>query len=176
MIDAHQLPSSGLRWPGLRRIAASLFALVAVVLTQGCATTMIPGTEIPDTEENRGVWERVMEYRKAVETRDADAILAMTSRSYYENAATTDQSGDDYGYTELRDVVVPKFRDHVAEVQFRLLMRRIEVDGDRAHADYEYYYNVRYIEGGVSAWKPRNDFNRLEFVKEDGVWRISGGL
>ena len=150
--------------------------LVSLTLATGCATTHIQGTEIPDTDENREVYERVMEYRKAVESRDSDSLLGMTSRTYFENAATTDDSRDDYGFTELRDTVIPKFRDHVAEVQFRVLMRRSEVNGDRAHADYEYYYNVRYIEGGVSAWKPRNDFNRLEFVREDGVWRVSGGL
>jgi len=149
---------------------------MSLALMAGCATTNIQGTEIPDTEENREVYDRVMDYRKAVETRDSDVLLGMTSRDYFENASTTDNSRDDYGYTELRDTVIPKFRDHVAEVQFRILMRRIEVDGDRANADYEYYYNVRYLEGGVSAWKPRNDFNRLDFVREDGVWRISGGL
>jgi hypothetical protein len=147
-----------------------------LLLAGGCATAHIPGTEIADTPENREVWDRVMEYRVAIESRDAEKLLALTSRRYFENAATTDESRDDYGFTELHDLVLPTFRDHVAEVQLRLLMRRIDIDGDRAFADYEYYYNVRYVEGGASAWKPRNDFNRLEFTREDGVWRISGGL
>jgi hypothetical protein len=168
-----------LRLPSLSRSFATILCMGAASLVtglSGCATVNIAGTEIPDTETNREIWDRVMEYRAAIEARDAERLVGMTSRTYFENAATTDENRDDYGWTELHDLVLPTFKDHVAEVQLRLLMRRIEVDGDRAVADYEYYYNVRYIEGGASAWKPRNDFNRLEFVREDGVWRISGGL
>jgi len=141
-----------------------------------CGTSYIGGTEIPDNQENRAIWDRVMEYRKAVETRDADKLLAMVSRKYYENSETTDDSTDDYGYDELRDIVVADFRDNVLEVQYRLLMRRIDIDGDRASADFEYYYSFKYTEGGVTGWKPKNDFNRLELVRENGTWMIAGGL
>lgn len=156
----------------------ALFAVVALtlVLTSACGTSYIANTQIPDTKENRSVWDRVMEYRKAVETRDADALLAMVSRNYYENSETTDDPTDDYGYDELRDIVIADFRDNVLEVQYRLLMRRIEVDGDRATADFEYYYNFKYVEGGVTAWRPKNDYNRLEFARENGAWMIIGGL
>lgn len=150
--------------------------LAAVLLSSACGTSMIANTEIPDTEENREVWDRVMEYRKAVESRDADRLLAMVSRKYYENSETTDDPTDDYGYDELKELVLADFRDNVLDVQLRLLMRRIQVDGDRAFADYEYYYSFKYVEGGVTGWKPKNDFNRLEFVREDEVWMISGGL
>ncbi|MBL8786634.1 MAG: hypothetical protein JNJ59_17145 [Deltaproteobacteria bacterium] len=157
------------------RTLALLLALFALSAS-ACGTTYIADSQIPDTPENRAVWNRVVEYRKAVETRNADALLAMVSRAYYENSETTDDATDDYGYDELRDMVLADFKDNVLEVQYRLLMRRIQVDDDRAYADYEYYYNFKYVEGGVTAWKPKNDFNRLEFTKENGVWMISGGL
>lgn len=171
-----RLPSSRGPFASSLRLLAGLLGVCLLLLAPACATTPIPGTDIPDSPENREIWDRVMEYRAAIESRDAERLLALASRRYFENAATTDESRDDYGWTELHDLVLPTFKDHVAEVQLRLLMRRIQVDGDRAFADYEYFYNVRYIEGGASAWKPRNDFNRLEFVREDGAWRISGGL
>ena len=154
-------------------------ALIAILFTlfgTACGTAYIENTQIPDTKDNREIWNRVMEYRKAVESRDADKLLSMVSRKYYENSETTDDSTDDYGYDELKDLVIADFRDNVLEVQYRLLPRRIEIDGDRANADYEYYYSFKYIEGGVSGWKPKNDFNRLEFVRENGVWNIVGGL
>jgi len=160
----------------MRPSALALVALAFSLLGSACGTAYIANTEIPDNEENREVWDRVMEYRKAVETRDADKLLGMVSRKYYENSETTDDSTDDYGYDELRDLVIADFRDNVLEVQYRLLMRRIDSDGDRASADYEYYYSFKYVEGGVTGWKPKNDFNRLEFVREDGVWNIAGGL
>lgn len=154
----------------------SLVLALALSTLAGCGTSYIANTTIPDTDENRSVWDRVMLYRKAVETRDADALLAMVSRQYYENAETTDDPTDDYGYDELRDIVIADFRDNVLDVQYRLLMRRIEVDDNRAYADFEYYYNFKYVEGGVTAWKPKNDFNRLEFARENGTWMIVGGL
>ena len=157
----------------------TLLALAVVTLTlaaSACGTSYIANSEIPDNRENREVWDRVMEYRKAVETRDADKLMSMVSRKYYENSETTDDATDDYGYDELKDIVMADFRDNVLEVQYRILMRRIEVDGDRAFADFEYYYSFKYVEGGVTGWKPKNDFNRLEFVREDGTWNIAGGL
>lgn len=156
--------------------ALALAFVAFTALGSACGTAYISNTEIPDTEDNREVWDRVMEYRKAVETRDADRLLALVSRKYYENSETTDDSTDDYGYDELKDIVIADFRDNVLEVQYRLLMRRIDIDGDRAFADFEYYYSFKYVEGGVTGWKPKNDFNRLEFVREDGVWMIAGGL
>ncbi|MFO0749861.1 MAG: hypothetical protein U1F43_29950 [Myxococcota bacterium] len=142
----------------------------------GCSTKMIENTEIEATPENKAIYGRVMEYRKAVEARDADRIMKMVSRRYTENGETTDDPTDDYGYDELRDIVINQFKDNILEVQLRILMRRIEVDGDRASADYEYYYNYKFVEGGVTGWRPKNDFNRLELVKENGVWMIAGGL
>lgn len=152
-------------------------ALIALALSlAACGTTYIANTQIPDTEENRAIWDRITLYRKAVETRDADALLGMVSRKYYENSETTDDATDDYGYDELRDRVIADFQDNILEVQYRLLMRRIEVDDDRAFADFEFFYNFKYVEGGVTAWKTKNDFNRIEFQLEDGVWMIIGGL
>ncbi|MCA9517208.1 MAG: hypothetical protein KC635_19845 [Myxococcales bacterium] len=166
-------PNTGSRTTLLTRALA--LALLTGALG-ACATATIGTTDIPDTEENRAIYDRVMEYRRAMEARDSDAVEAMVSRRYLENGATTDRSDDDYGYDTVRDVLIPELRDNVLEVQLRILPHRIQVDGDEAYADYEYYYAFKYVEGGVEGWKPKNDFNRLEFHKEDGVWKITGGL
>lgn len=158
-----------------RSLLLASLALLALS-APGCKTAMLPNTEIPDTEDTRAIYERVMTYRDALESRDVDAILAMVSRQYYENAGTTDRDSDDYGYDTLRDVVLPKLRTNIKEVQYRVLMRRIEVDDDRATADYEYFYRFKFVEGGHEAWTQKNDFNRLEFAREAGQWMIVGGL
>lgn len=142
----------------------------------GCATKYIANTEIEDTEANREIWNRVTEYRKAIEDRNADALLGLVSRQYYSNAGTTDDPTDDYGYNELRDVILEDFRNNLAEVQMRIIMQEIKIDGERAHASFEYYYNFRYLEGGNTAWQPKNDFNQLDFIKENDLWMIISGL
>jgi len=58
-----------------------------------------------------------------------------------------------------------------------IYLRRISFPSETtAQADFEYYYKFFYVEGGKDRWQARNDFARLEFAKEDGVWRIVAGL
>lgn len=162
----------------MTRVLASILALTLLVSlgAMGCATQHIQGTSIPATEENKAIYAMVMQYRRAVEERDANALQAMVSRRYYENASSTDDDGDDYGYDSLATSVLPQLRENIQAVRYRILMRDIEVDGDRAWADYEFFYNFKFVEGGKEAWKQKNDFNRLEFIKEDGGWKILAGL
>ena len=150
--------------------------LSVFLVLPGCRGATIEQTEVPDTEENRILYAQVMAYRDAMERRDIEAIMALVSRNYYENAGTTDRDEDDYGYEELRDEVIPKLLDNVKVVQYRLLLRRIEVDSERAFVDYEYFYRFKFSEGGNDGWAQRNDFNRLEFLMENGTWKIVAGL
>jgi hypothetical protein len=135
-------------------LRALRLALVGALVASfaACGTSYIANTKIPDTEENRAVYQRVMEYRRAVESRDTNTLEAMLSRAYYENAGTTDRADDDYGFEKVRDTLLPELRDNVLEVQLRILLHRIRIDGDRAYADYEYYYTFRYVEGGIEGW------------------------
>lgn len=162
----------------LYRKSSGLLAVsvVMVLFSTACGTTYLANTEIPDTPDNREIYQRVMDYREAIEKRDSEALAGMTSRTYFENAGTTDRSEDDYGYDSLQGTLLDELRDNILAVQLRILMHRISVDGERAYADYEYYYTFKYVEGGVEGWEPKNDFNRLEFVREDGVWKIASGM
>jgi hypothetical protein len=162
----------------LYRKSSGLLAVsvVMVLFSAACGTTYLANTEIPDTPDNREIYQRVMDYREAIEKRDSEALAAMTSRTYFENAGTTDRSDDDYGFDALQGTLLDELRDNILAVQLRILMHRIAIDGDRAYADYEYYYTFKYVEGGVEGWEPKNDFNRLEFVREDGIWKIASGM
>ncbi len=147
-----------------------------------CGPKIIAGTKgVRDTPENRSVYDVIETYRKAMEARDINGILALVSPQYYENASTTATSSDDYGYRELKERVLPMLLDNVKEVQYRLLVTRIDVVGDRAQADYEYWAKFNYTEGSQEGWRTLNDFNRLELSKQLGPsgrqeWKIVGGL
>ena len=159
-----------------RRHALVLIAALAALAATGCTGAVIPGTEVEDTDDNRAIYEVVIAYRDAMQERDIDRDLAMTSPRYYENGGTTDTEADDYGYETLRDVVLPKLRENVKAVQFRVLLRRVMVDEERAWADYEYFYRFKFVEAGREAWDQKNDFNRLEFLREGTQWKIVSGL
>ena len=158
------------------QITLIVAAIAVTSALAGCQTRMIPTTRVPDTPQNRAIFSVVMSYRKAMEQRDVKALRALISRKYFENAGTTDRADDDYGYAKLLEKVLPKLKENVKAVYLRILVTRIKVDGPRASANFEYFYKFKYVEGGKEAWKQKNDFNRLEFARENGVWRIISGL
>jgi len=151
-------------------------AVVLALLVGACATGNLPNTTIAETEETRAVFDRVQQYRTAMEARDVDGVISMVSPRYYENSGTTDSDRDDYGFQVLHDKVLKLLRDNVLTVQYQVLLRDIKVDGDLAVADYEYFYKFKFVEGGNEGWAQRNDFNRLEFAREGGQWMIVAGL
>ena len=154
----------------------SLVPVLAAFALTACAPSFIAGTEVEDTPENREIVALVESYRKAVEDRDEMALLRLISRHYVENGSTTDTQDDDYGYGTLTQQVMPQLHDNVKEVQYRVQIRRIGLEPDHAWAEYEYVARFLYTEGGRERWQGLNDFNRLDFIREDGVWKIESGL
>jgi len=142
----------------------------------GCSASLIPGTRVADTPENREIHTMVETYRLAVEERDPDTIAKLVSRRYYENGSTTDKQADDYGYDHLMNGVLVELKENVKKAQYRIVLRKVMVQGNRAQAEYEYFWRFLYTEGGRDQWVQRNDFNRLDFVREDGSWKIIAGL
>jgi hypothetical protein len=156
-----------------------LWALVALFFMQaagGCINSKLPMTDIPDNENTRAIHAKVVAYKEAMEARDVEAIMALVSHRYYENGGTTETDRDDYGYEQLRDVVLPRLRQNVKALQYQVIFRRIEVEENQAFADYEFFSRYLYVEGGREAWDQDNDFNRLTFRMEDGEWMIVAGL
>ena len=150
--------------------------LVVAFALSACGASLIPGTQVQDTPQNREISDLVEAYRTALEDRSEDKLRKLVSRRYYENASTTDDNQDDYGYDKLSGEVLPKLKDNIKKVQYRIVLRRVTFDGERATAEYEYFWKFQYSEGGRTEWKAANDFNRLDFVKEDGHWKIIAGL
>jgi len=84
--------------------------LVFVALT-GCAAkvTYVPGTRIPFSDMNKSVLDAVEEYRLAVERGDADGLMLMAHKQYWEDSGTPSGS-DDYGIEGLRNVLLTRLQ------------------------------------------------------------------
>lgn len=67
------------------------------------------GTRIPYSKNNESVLNAVEEYRLAVERQDADALMLMAHKSYWEHSGTP-TGADDYGYEGLRNVLLTRFQ------------------------------------------------------------------
>ena len=148
---------------------------LALVLS-ACAHSKIRDTEIDDTDENREVLALVEEYRRAVESLDADAVLALVSPDFfYEDNGNTDSS-DDYDYSGLKDSLRQSF-ERTRAIQLRLRVDAVEVKKDSAFAElyYEYRAHNQYPSG--PKWDTGTDRTRLRLVRNpEGQWRIAAGL
>ena len=87
-----------------------LFLIAAIVVTiAGCAkkVTFVAGTRVPYSSSNKSALDACEEYRLAVERGDADALMLMAHRQYWEDSGTPSGS-DDYGYEGLRNVLLTR--------------------------------------------------------------------
>jgi hypothetical protein len=89
-----------------------LAVLVAIATSVGAAACArnghyVPGTKVPYSAANKSVLDAVEEYRTAVERADADALMLMAHKQYWEDSGTP-SGGDDYGYEGLRNVLMTR--------------------------------------------------------------------
>jgi hypothetical protein len=83
--------------------------LFVLTLVAACAAhgTYVPGTRIPYSDQNKAVLDACEEYRLAVERGDADALMLMAHKQYWEDSGTP-SGADDYGYEGLRNVLMTR--------------------------------------------------------------------
>ncbi|NJK89101.1 MAG: nuclear transport factor 2 family protein [Myxococcales bacterium] len=148
--------------------------VAATVGATGCAGSTIGGTQIKDTKENREILRVVETYHEALESLDADAVLALVSPDYYEDHGNTD-AADDFDYEALAQTIHTNFdRTKTMQVDFRV--DAVEVKKNDAFA--EVYYDIRahndYPSG--TKWERTTDRTRLRFRREGERWRIVAGL
>ncbi len=157
------------------RKALSLVIAFITLSALGCANKNIKNTDVQNTAFNREIVEVVERYRKAVETRDVDALKTLVSRRFYENASTTETDTDDYGYDTVLEKIFPMLSDNVERIFYQVRIKQIKRSGPRTLVDVEFVLRFRYTDGQESHWAMKNDVNQLEFVLEDNVWRIRTG-
>jgi hypothetical protein len=96
------------------------YRLVVAALLAACAHqgSYVPGTRIPYSDPNQSVLKAVEEYRLAVERGDADALMLMAHKQYWEDSGTPSGS-DDYGYDGLRNVLLTRLQ-HASDIRYSM--------------------------------------------------------
>lgn len=130
---------------------------------------------IPDTVEARKVLDVVAQYRLALVNKDFGTLNRLVSENYYDNAGTTHTTSDDYGVNELRSAF-EVMASHTEGIQYKVVIKDLVFEDQRAHVDYEYEYAYEYKVGDESTWDAGVEVNRLRLAHEGDVWRIVGGL
>ena len=160
------------RWCRRARIGV---VVASVSMLGGCAHATIPGTQVSDTPPNREIYSALKEVKIALESRDADRLLALVSPHYFEDNGTPD-SKDDYGFLELRESLIKEALETAKDISLSVQLYDIEVDGEHAWADLRYTSRARLELPSGRLWDSHRDFDRIEFVREDGRWLIVRGL
>jgi hypothetical protein len=130
---------------------------------------------ILDTPEHRQVLDVLHNYQQALVTKDFGSLNRLISEGYYDNAGTTHTTADDYGRNELNEVF-EMMAQHVESIQYRIVVKDVRVEGQRAHVDYEYRYSYQYRVGEEVTWDAGVEVNRVQLALEQDVWRITSGL
>jgi hypothetical protein len=148
-------------------------AVLAVLALSACAK-YLPNTEIRDTPDNRAIIATVDAYRKGFDTRNVDAVMALVSPSYYDDAGTVDPS-DDVDYRALPQVLRDTF-SRITNVRVEFGITEIVVNGDKAQADLFYDAKYRVATPRQEIPKRDTDIQRLIFVRDGQTWKIVSGL
>jgi len=155
--------------------APRLLALAATLgLLAACSPRRIPGTEVPDTPDNRAIGAVLEQYQLACERRDAAAVLGLVSKRYFDDAATPEPS-DDLDYATLARVLPQDFA-RLGSVRMELRVTDIRSDGDKAQAFVRFDTRYRIATRAGEVAKAQADVSRILLVKEQGAWKIIAGL
>ncbi|MBI4512358.1 MAG: hypothetical protein HY698_22190 [Deltaproteobacteria bacterium] len=149
-------------------------SLVALLWGCGAPAQYIPGTRVPESEENRNIVETVEQYRLAVERRDAPALLAMASKNYWEDGGTP-TGADDYGYEGLKDVLSTRFQ-HAESIRYSMRYMNIGRQDTRAFVDVliDASFTIKAERGPVRMDK--KDQNRLVLEHDGKRWFFISGM
>jgi len=176
--DAARSIMSGRRLPIL-----ALAALLAAPVVAGCKnTTMIPGTEIPDTPDNREILQVLERFRTSFVRQDPAAILTTAHPTYYDESGTDDPS-DDIVYEELG----PILRKRIAQlesVRFTIEYLDIYIRRNRATVNVwiDSSFRLKPILGddGLPRFParvvPKQDYAKFELIREGDSWLITKGI
>lgn len=153
------------------RLAALLLATSSLI---ACSHATLPGTEIPDSPQNRAVLDVFVRYRDALEARDATSLLALAAPAYSDSGDTSRGVGP-IDYAGLQQKLQTDFA-RVNGIKLEATIKDIDVKGDAARVDYFQVlrYSVKTPTG--ESWKSESDDARMKFVKVKGEWKIASGL
>lgn len=155
----------------------TFLACLALLAAGACAHSKIPKTNIDDTPENRQLIDVVGAYTKALENRDADAVLALVSPRYYEDNGNTDKA-DDYDYNGLRTELAKDFA-RTKKIQVDIKVEEVAYEPKeekKAYVFLSYTYRAQSEFPVGTKWKTNTDRSRLTLEKDGDRWLITAGL
>lgn len=174
----------------IRRGMSWIALFVAVFFFTGCGAKQLRSDDfyaedpdfsideeakIEDTTETREVLDVLWQYRQALVKKDFGTLNRLVSDDYYENAGTTGTTADDYSRADL-DEIFEMMAQSAESIRYKIRVQDVQVQGGRAHVDYEFDYSFKYDVGDAETWDAGTDVNRIVMAREGERWRIVSGM
>ena len=147
------------------RFTTTLLGGLLLCLSAGC-TKDIPNTTVEDTHANRKVINFVEVYRRAVETRDVPALLAMAHSQYLDDNGTPVGS-DDIDIDALEEKL-SRWGERVKDARYEIKYRRVSSKRDKIMVEYRYTasFELAHI-NGEEKWARRVGDHRIVLVSDE---------
>ncbi len=147
-----------------RNLSKPIFVQLVVVALglsalQGCKPNLLPNTNVRATRENRVIVDFVNQYKKAVESRSADAVMALVAADYFDAGGNNDPADD-----VNRDQLEKKLRDSMAKVKeltLKIIVQNIERNDDMVNVVYYFSENALVQFPSGEKWTAMSDVNRM---------------
>ena len=157
--------------------AKPLFLFVFLIMAVGCKPRVLPSTNLKDNGENRALVQFMLQYKGAIERRDADGIMNLVAKDYFEDNGNMAQE-DDYGYEGLHAKLVSRF-EHIKAVRLDLYIQHANEIEEKVFVDYRYQQRSLITLPAGESWVSHTDINRLTLRKKgdsykDGFEVLSG--
>ncbi len=156
------------------RLAVFGPVMAVLLLGAGACAKKIPGTEISETEDSKAIYDVLVAYQKAAQKLDADAVMKLVDKEYFETGGT-EAPEDDYGYKELDTHLHDDFA-RIKIYRIDLQLKDIIVKEDKGQVIYRYRSRAQVHFPAGDQWITENDINRMNLIKRDGKWLITSGL
>lgn len=161
---------------GVVMMKRSSLVVVLFLAVAACAPKKIPGTNIDDTSETRSVLELLTKYRKAMETQNAQGVVALVDPSFRDDGGSASPD-DDMEFGTLEEKLKDRF-GRVQDVRLELTVKKIELNPDTEAARVTYSYSLSFRMPRLSArTRSETDIKQMTLRRVgDKEWKITSGI
>ena len=151
--------------------------LLSLAFASACASgpQYIKGTKVEDTTDNKRVLSTVEAYRTALEARDASKLVMLASEKYWDDAGTP-AGNDDYGYSQLKDILANRLQ-RASDIRYSLRYRRIRWRGEKAFVDVLIDASFTVVDAdGKPSRRDLRDRNQFVLVRDGDGYKFLSGM
>jgi hypothetical protein len=158
----------------LRQFSLATFAFACLIHLGGCKASLLPNSNIKDTNANRSVMAFMDQYVQAIKKRDVQGIMNLVAHDFYEE--DTPGKHDAYGHTQLQAKLEASM-SRVTDVDLSVFVQNV-VYKEKNLLEVTYFFSQHALVNLPSgdSWTTTNDVNQIVLRYKGNSFEIVRGL